>query len=213
MSLLTIISLSFSIAIIVAGALVFLLFPKMALLILKNLRRNMLRTSLTAVAIAVFAVMITMIWTVVSFIDETMEEQSHDIKLIISERWLLPSQMPMTHANYLDPESPDFLQELKPFVKKGDFMTWSFYGGTTDGKQMTRENMVFMFSMKPDHIKPMMDDLENIPDAVVAELKANPQNVLLGRERMETLNLQRQQVQVEEHELPGHRPGIHRRRR
>ena len=168
-----------------------LLQPKLALLIFNNLRRNMLRTALTAVAISVFALMITMIWTVVSFIDESMEEQSHDIKLIITERWQLPSQLPMTHANYLDPECPDFMEELKPYVKKGDFMTWSFYGGTTDGKQMTRENMVFMFCMKPDHIKPMMDDLQDLPDAVVAELKRNPQNVLLGKERMETLNIRK----------------------
>jgi putative ABC transport system permease protein len=191
MSLLTLVTLSFSVAILAAAVLVLVINPRLCLLILKNLRRNMLRTMLTAVAIAVFALMISMIWTVVSFLDASMEEKSQDIKLIITERWQLPSQMPLTHANYLNPDSPDFMYELRPYVKKGDYMDWAFYGGTTDAKQMTRENMVFMFSMNPDHIKSMMDDLQDLPDQVVVELKKDPRNALLGQERMDVLNIRK----------------------
>jgi len=189
MSLLTIITGVFSIGVLLSVAVVVIVNPKLFLLIFKNLGRNMLRTSLTSVAIVVLVVMVTMIWTVVSFLDATMEEQSQDIKLIITERWQLPSQMPMTHANYLDPDCPDFLPELKPYVRRGDFMTWSFYGGSTDPNQRTRENVVFMFAMNPDHIKPMMDNLQDIPDGLVAALKKAPGNVLLGKERLQMLNL------------------------
>src|SRR5208282_4688809 len=89
----------------------------------------------------------------------------------------------------LDPDCPDFLPELKPYVHHGDFMTWSFYGGSTDPNQRTRENLVFMFAMNPDHIKPMMDNLQNLSDDLVYALKKDPRNVLLGKERLEMLNM------------------------
>ena len=82
------------------------------------------------------------------------------------------------------------LPELKPYIGKGDFMTWSFYGGTTDSTgQITLETLVFMFSMNPDHIKPMMDDLQDLDDKLVAAMKSDPRKVLLGRERLEKLNM------------------------
>src|SRR5262245_20046695 len=130
-----------------------LLNPKLFLLIFKNLNRNLLRTVLTASAIIVLVVMITLIWTVVNTLDAATEEQSQEIKLIVTERWQLPSQMPLTHADLLNPDSKGMLPELRPYIGKGDFMTWSFYGGSTDEKQITFESIVFMFSMNPDHIK------------------------------------------------------------
>jgi putative ABC transport system permease protein len=189
MSPLTIVTGAFSIIVLLGVAIVLIVNPRLMLLIAKNLGRNIRRTALTGVAIVVFAVVVTFIWTVVSFLDAVMQEQSKDIKLIITERWQLPSQFPPSHANYLDPDNPDFLPELKSYVHHGDFMTWSFYGGSTDPKQTTRENLVFMFAMNPDHIKPMMDNLQDISDDLVYALKKNPQNVLLGKERLQMLNM------------------------
>jgi putative ABC transport system permease protein len=189
MPLLTLITYVFGAIMLVCVAAIVILNPKLFLLIFKNLGRNLRRTALTAVAIIAFAVVVTLIWTVISFLSSTMEEQSKDIKLIITERWQLPSQFPPSHANYLDPDSPDLLPELKPYVHHGDFMTWSFYGGNTDPNNRTFENLVFMFAMNPDHIKPMMDNLQDLPDEMVAALKYDPRNVLLGKERLEKLNM------------------------
>jgi putative ABC transport system permease protein len=182
-------AMAFSLVMLVIIAVVFLIYPKLCLLMIKNLRRNLLRTLLSATAIVVLVFMVTMIWTVVSFLDASTEEKSQEIKLIVTEKWQLPSQMPLTHANYLNPKHPNFLPELRPYVGDDDFMTWSFYGGSTELGKMTRENVVFMFCMSPDHIKPMMDDLQDLPDAVIAELKRDPQNVLMGQERLEQLKM------------------------
>ncbi len=189
MSILTLICEIISLQFLGAAVVVALLQPKLFLLIYKNLRRNSLRTALTSAAIVVLAVMVALIWTVVSALDQATEEQSQDIKLIVTERWQLPSQMPLTHANYLDPSSPSMLPELRPYIRPGDFMTWSFYGGSTDEKQITFESLVFMFCMNPDHIKPMMDDLENLDDNLVRAMKEDNRRVLLGKERLEKLGM------------------------
>jgi putative ABC transport system permease protein len=179
----------FTALVLVVAGLVAIINPKLFLLIFKNLRRNILRTALTAMVIAVLVMMITMIWTVVSTLDRATEDKSQEIKLIVTEKWQLPSQMPLTHADYLDPENPKFLPELKGFIGKNDFMTWSFYGGSTDVNQVTFESLVFMFCMKPDHIKSMMDNMQDLDDNLIRELKSDRRKVLLGKERLEKLNM------------------------
>jgi putative ABC transport system permease protein len=184
-----IVSACFTGAILVLAAVVAVLNPKLFLLIFKNLRRNVLRTALTGAAIVVLAVMVTLIWTVIRTLDSATEDKSQDFKLIITERWQLPSQMPMTHGFYLDPEDSRFMPELRGLIGKGDFMTWSFYGGSTDKDQVTFETLVFFFCMNPNHIKSMMDGVEDVDDNVIGELNTDVRKVLLGKERMEKLGL------------------------
>src|SRR5207302_8731755 len=134
-------------------------------LVLKNLRRNLVRTLLTCMATMVLVFMITMIWTILYFMDVITRERAKDLKLIISERRQVPSQLPMTHANYLDPGHPQFLSELRGLYGPNDFMTWSFYGGSLDPTKLTPENLVFCFTMDPLKIRPMMDDLGDLDPA------------------------------------------------
>jgi putative ABC transport system permease protein len=158
-------------------------------LAIKNLRRNLVRTVLTAIATFVLVFMVTMIWTILYFMDLIQRERTKDLKLIISERWQLPSMLPMTHANYLDPTHPQFLPELHGMYGKNDFMTWSFYGGSMDPKKLTPENLVFFFTMKPEHIVPMMDDLGNLDAALVAKMTdpRKPEAVLIGSDKLRSI--------------------------
>jgi putative ABC transport system permease protein len=171
----------------VAGLVLALWSPRLCLLVVKNLRRNLLRTSLTALAIMVLVFMITLICTVLFSLHRMTTEKSKDFKLIVTERWQLPSQLPPTHANYLDPTKPQFILDKRDFGPN-DFMTWSFYGGTQDITKMSRENLVFFFVMDPDKIIPMMDELEDFDPALVEKLKKTRNGCLLGRERMEAIN-------------------------
>ncbi len=170
--------------------------PRLFLLGLKNLRRNLLRTLLTTLATIVLVFMVSLIWTVISGLDKVTQEKSKDFKLIITERWQLPSQLPMTHANYLDPANSGFLTELrddagKPLYTERDFMTWSFYGGTLDPAKRDPKNLVFFFAMQPQHIIPMMDELEDFDPALVEKMKAKPDGALLGRDKLEAIGNKR----------------------
>jgi putative ABC transport system permease protein len=174
--------------------LVFLVInPKLFRLIVKNLGRNRLRTALTCSAIVVLVMIVTIIWSVVFFLDLITREQSSDLKVIVTERWQIPSQMPGTYGNYLNPKhAACILSDIKdsqgrPAVGPNDFMTWSFYGGTTDPSNFTVESLVFFFVMEPDQIRTMMDDLQDLDPAVIQKLKDNRRGCLLGRERLQAV--------------------------
>src|SRR5437762_2777785 len=176
---------------VVAGLVFIAVNPKLFRLVLKNLRRNLLRTILTCLATIVLVLMVTLIWTVVYFLDQVTAERSKDLKLIVTERHSLPSQMPNSHANYLNPRRSECIlrdEQGKLLLGPDDFMTWSFYVGSLDKAKLTMENLVFFFVMDADAVKPMMDDLADLDDELIRKLKAAPENVLVGRERMEMMN-------------------------
>jgi putative ABC transport system permease protein len=179
--------------VILAGAAYVVWSPRLFMLGVKNLRRNLLRTTLTSLAIAVLALMITIIWTIIYFIELTTVERAKDLKIIVTYKWSVPSQLPMTHADYLNPASTKFLAELedkngKKMYGPNDFMTWSFYGGTTDPNKVTPDTLLFFFVMDPDQIIPMMDDMADLDPKLVEALKEKPQGCLLGVDKLRALN-------------------------
>src|SRR5258708_5765882 len=116
---------------------------KFFLLILKNLRRNLLRTTLTSLSILFLVFIVALIWTMIYRLGILTEEKSRDFKLIVTEKWQIPSMMPNTHADYLDPASPKCILPRDLGIKPDDFMTWSFYGGFLDPVQRSWETLVF----------------------------------------------------------------------
>ncbi|MFO0968138.1 MAG: FtsX-like permease family protein [Gemmataceae bacterium] len=184
--------------------------PRLFLLMIKNLRRNIVRTSLTFLATTVLVFMIIMIWTVLNFIEGQTTDKSADFKVIITERWQIPSRMPPSYANLFSPVALDpndtsyrvdstgaylpnpqciFNEYPELNITAKDFMLWSFYGGTTEKGKFSRETIIFFFAMIPDQIKGMMAELDDLPDEAITKLKATPEGVLLGREKMEDLKL------------------------
>lgn len=182
----TLVSIIISVLTIGAGLVFLLLNPRLFLLIVKNLRRNLVRSILTALATMVLVFMVTLIWTVVYFLDQATKEKAKDLKLIVTERWQLPSQMPGTHANYLNPDRSECI--IKDYITPNDFMTWSFYGGSIEKGKVTRESIVFFFAMDPKHVIPMMDDLGDLDPALIEKLKSKREACLVGRERLASIN-------------------------
>jgi RNA polymerase sigma factor (sigma-70 family) len=109
------------------------------------------------------------------------------IKVVITEKWQLPSMMPLSFAEFLDPKNPKCILKKEDIVPDG-FMTWGFYGGTLVPAKVAPENSLFFFAMNPNHIRPMMDDLENLDAKLVEHLLKQPNTVLIGRSKLATLN-------------------------
>src|SRR5438067_812033 len=65
---------------------------KFFLLTFKNLRRNSLRSVLTAMGVMVLVAIFCMLVTVLTGLAEFTTEKSRDIKLIITDRYRFPSQ-------------------------------------------------------------------------------------------------------------------------
>src|SRR5947208_3120411 len=113
MFLLTLVTIGFS-ALVLGTCLVYaVLNPRLCLLIVKNLRRNMLRTILTSVVIMVLVLMVTGIATVLVGLERFTEEKAKDLKLILTDRYQVPSMMPLSYAGYLDPSSSGCILDRK----------------------------------------------------------------------------------------------------
>lgn len=167
---------------------------KFFLLMVKNIRRNLLRTMLTILGTMMLVLVVTLVWSVLDFLDQATAEKSRNLKLIVTERWQIPSRMPFAYANSLTTGAFDPTQEGSYKVAEPDSMTWQFYGGTLDPKNRTTENNLFAIGMDPAKLTTMMDDLDSLPPGqkeefqqVVDKMVGNKQGIVLGRKRLETI--------------------------
>jgi putative ABC transport system permease protein len=164
---------------------------KLLLLIFRNLRRSWLRTTLTALGTIVLVVVVTMSWSFLAFFDDVTAEKSKNFKAIVTERWQVPSQLPLTYAPLLAEGGARKPGDVRPT----DSMAWQFYGGTLDPKSLTRENLVFAIAVDPKKIGTMMDELEDLTgeqgselDRLIQLCESNRQGIVVGRDRLKALN-------------------------
>jgi len=170
---------------------------KFFLLILKNLRRNKLRTALTALSTMVLVFVVTMIWTVVYFLDEFTKEKSGNLSVVVTERWQMASQMPLWYTEPLSRGAARKTGDKEP----KDSMAWQFYTGTLDADKRTRENLVVLVAMDVRKLprkshedgkvivsKGMIDDLDPIDEELIEKLAQTTQGCLLGKKRLKALN-------------------------
>jgi putative ABC transport system permease protein len=155
-------------------------------LVAKSLLRNPLRTVLSCLAVAVLVFVMTMLTSILLFIELAMTEKSKDLKAIVTERYQIPSQMPFAYAATL--EQGAARSDRPDDVHPDDSMTWQFFGGTMDPDKRTREYLVFFFAMDPRRVRSMMDDLENLDAGMIEKMVQNKKGVLMGKDRMATIN-------------------------
>jgi putative ABC transport system permease protein len=166
---------------------------KLLMLIVKNVGRNGLRSMLTALGTMVLVLVVTLVGSVLHMIGLVTEEKSHDMKAFISDRWSVPSQLPLSYARSLSAGAArdDHPEDVRPT----DAMTWQFYGGTLDPQNPSYKSMVFCIACDPDKILTMMSGLENLSAGEDAELrrsverlKQNRKGIILGRNHLLTLS-------------------------
>lgn len=164
---------------------------KFLLLMFKNVRRNWLRSFLTGAATIMLVLVITLVWSILDFLNQATREKERDLKAIITERWQIPSRMPYAYATQLETGGARNPGDARPT----DSMTWQFYGGSLDPKKLERDNLLFAIAMEPRKLETMMDDLDKLQGQektdfheVVLKLERNRQGLILGRDRLASLN-------------------------
>jgi putative ABC transport system permease protein len=172
----------------VLAALVVLYFRKYFTIVSKSLMRNMLRTFLSSLATMVLVFVVTLILSVLFFLDLVTSEKAQNLKAIVTERYQIPSQMPFSYAAGL--EQGAARSERPDDVRPEDNMTWQFFGGSMsdDPKQRTFENSVFAFAMDPKKARTMMDDLESLDAGLIDKMVQNKRGVLMGQEVLAKVN-------------------------
>jgi len=60
---------------------------KFLVIMLKNIGRNKLRTVLTGLGTMLLVLMVTMIWSILGFLDEVMRDKASNFKVVVTEKW------------------------------------------------------------------------------------------------------------------------------
>lgn len=191
------------VAVISAVLFVSLLYWEQTRFLFKSLHRNMLRSVLTGLATFILVLVVTIVWSILAFLDRQTEAKSKNLKAIVTEKYQLPSQMPIAYVNSLAEGAPRKEGDYRVNPDK-DAMLWAFYGGTLDPNKKTRENIVFFFAMEPQKLismdargnfNSMMEDIDQVSDADKRQLAAAceemiryPNKVVMGPSRLASLN-------------------------
>lgn len=163
---------------------------KFLMLIFKNLRRNLVRSMLTSAGVMVLVFVITLIWSILGFLDMATSEKTSNFKGIVTEKWSIPSQMPFAYASTLENGAAREDSDVKPI----DSMTWQFFIGSTEKGKMGFNSFVFAFCMEPKKLLTMMDELDSLQpgpraelDKAIQEMEKNRQGIIVGQKRLAAL--------------------------
>ncbi len=158
---------------------------KFFLLILKNVRRNVLRTSLTSLGTIALVLVVTLVWSILQFLSDQTSEKKQNIKAIITEKWQLPSQMPLAYVASLRDGAAKEPSDIHP----SDSMTWQFYGGSLDPARRDPKLRMFAFAMQPEKLLTMMDGLDTLQgeerrslEVAVEKMKTNRATIIMGED-------------------------------
>ncbi len=172
--------------------------PKFAVIILKSIRRNLLRSSLSYLAIFVMVFVIAVIWSILGFLESQTAARAGNFRALVTDKFQIPSQMPPRYVAELTREVMTLPEAVRPDPVK-DIMTWSFVGTSLDPDPAKRsaENIIFFFAMDPRGLLHMMDDLEQdrlAPDEAkqmrdnVQAMRDNLKGIILSEEKLKTIN-------------------------
>jgi len=162
-------------------------------LMVKNVARNPLRSVLTALGSMVLVMVVTLVWSILWFLDLVTLERKENLKAIVTDRWVIPSRLPSDYERTLsegaaDPQRPG---DAKPL----DYMTWQFYVGSLDPAKMSRENFVIAVAMDASKVTTMMEGLDSLTgeearlvDELVAAMKKNRQGLVVGTNVLKGMN-------------------------
>jgi putative ABC transport system permease protein len=164
------------------------------LLVIDNLRRNVGRTVFTALATMVMVLVVTCVFSILTFLSNVTTEKAANLKAIVTERWQIPSQMPFAYAAGLSEGGPHRPGDIR--IAPENSMTWSFYGGAIDPDPAKRSinTILFAFALKPRSLLEMMDGLDDLQgperaqlEADVARLEQTRSGLIVGKERLASL--------------------------
>ncbi|HSQ54900.1 MAG TPA: FtsX-like permease family protein, partial [Gemmata sp.] len=191
-----------------AGAAAGFTIFKVALLILRGLRRAPLRTALTYLALFVLTFVLCFIYAILALVDNKLTDKEKNFRAIMTEKYTVPSQMPRGYVDKLTDLAMSLPEGERPVNGPDDVMSWSFFFGTTDPKTNRPENAMFMFGLDPMRVLnidkegkyySVLDDelVEGLSDtdrdlvyAACLQMREEPRKIVLSQSRLEAMGLQ-----------------------
>ena len=178
-------------------------YSKIGGLVFRSLRRNLLRTALTYIALFVLTGMLTFIYSIVVFLGSLTQDKEDKQLVILTEKFSIPSQMPPGYANQLkDVIQTKLAPQYRPANIDENFMTWSFVGASLDLEKMTPENSLFLFALDPEAVTNGMmteqglnredlgEDDWNLLLRTIEAVKHDKRNIVVGEDRLKKIGKQ-----------------------
>lgn len=170
---------------------------KFFFLIFKNLQRNVIRSILTGLAVVCLVAVFSIILSILRFLDLTMAEKSKDVKLVITERYRIPSRFDRSFMDQIVSVGTSLNTQLTaiPSFHDDKHTVWHFIGFTLDPNDPPKEKNLFFFAIAtlPEKIPVMIDGLDGLDPKLCALMKKPPLSrkenigVLMGPDRLQKL--------------------------
>lgn len=169
---------------------------KLFLLALKNLRRNTVRAALTAFAMILLAAVFCMVATVLRALNAFTAEKTRDIKLIVTERYRIPSSFDTSYVEQMIRPGTTLNESLSriPGFDADKHNVWQFVGFTLDAEMRNKELQFLCIATLPDKLLMMTDSLEGVDPHVLDLVRMPPKTglpntgLVMGQTRLERLN-------------------------
>lgn len=139
---------------------------RFVIFVLKNLRRNKLRTTLTGLAVVVLMAIYTVAGTVTDKVGQMVTAHSSQVRLIVRERWTVPSRLPIR-----------YVRELAGFDGVEDWTVWHIYGGALDDAG----HVAAGFATRIDNFRTMHPQMEDLDPAAIEAMGRCRNGALVGR--------------------------------
>ncbi len=144
-------------------------------LVFKSLGRNKVRTALTGMGVIVLVAIYAIVTNVTSTVKSKISG-GDQTRLIVSERWTMPSQIPSRYVSEI---------AKLPGVK--NFTTWTIFVGFLD-RIPQADRQVAVLSVHPQTLREMHGGLMDLPDEVYEEWLSTKDAVLVGPGMMKKMN-------------------------
>ncbi len=145
-------------------------------LILKNLRRNRLRTTLTALAVMVMVAICTEMLTILFWVRQHVQTQASQSKLLVSERWVAPSRIPTRYLSLLTHQEG-----------VEDWTLWNLYSGFLDASRQ-HNRLGYGLATRPANLIAMHLGLEKLDPTAVEALKSERTGAIVSANLMQQMN-------------------------
>jgi putative ABC transport system permease protein len=174
-------------------------------MMLKSLRRNLVRTSLTYLATFVLVLVVTLVWSALLHIEGLTAMKTKDLKVIVSDKWSANGPMPFSYARPIGEGAadPSHSDDIRP----QDSMSWQIYIGSMDNEHKNPEDLVFCMALEPRKCLTFLDSLfeefspsenQRRPEKHLAQvgefqkyvdaMEKNKRALVVGQDRLKKLN-------------------------
>lgn len=149
---------------------------KFSVLIFKSLGRNKVRTLLTGLGITVLVAIFAIVTNVTSLVKSKINAQGDQTRLIVSERWTMPSRVPLR-----------YVPEITQVDGVKDWTTINFLMGFLD-ESRRRDRQAMALATRPDNIREMQAGVKGLSEEAYDAFQDRRDAALVGPGLMKTMN-------------------------